>query len=79
MKTQKLTITREQHSRNQASYKMDVENISEDDPESVGIILAEALGNFLSDIRKTLHKEDKELYNDYVKMLLRHIQDNLLQ
>jgi len=56
-----------------------VENISEDDPESVGIILAEALGNFLSDIRKTLHKEDKELYNDYVKMLLRHIQDNLLQ
>jgi hypothetical protein len=58
---------------------MVTENIAEDEPEAIGIILAEALWNFLSDVRKNLQNEDKQLYNDYVVMLLDHIKQNLLQ
>ena len=79
IKQQKIGIVREQHSWNEASYKMVTENIAEDEPEAIGIILAEALWNFLSDVRKNLQNEDKQLYNDYVVMLLDHIKQNLLQ
>jgi hypothetical protein len=43
IKQQKIGIVREQHSWNEASYKMVTENIAEDEPEAIGIILAEAL------------------------------------
>jgi hypothetical protein len=44
--------------------------IDEEDIEGIWYLIVEALGVFLSDVRKVLQKEDIPLYNEYVQDLL---------
>ena len=68
-KEQKLTISWIMESYNKASIKLDTDWIDPENTEVIGYLLVEAMGAFLSDIRKLLPNDQKSLYNEYVQDL----------
>ena len=46
-----------------------MDGMDEDSPENIGYLLVEAMGAFLSDVRKLLPEDQKSLYNEYVQDL----------
>lgn len=77
-KEQKLVISRTMEKYNKASIKLDSTNIDPDTPEIMGYLLVEAMGAFLSDVRKVLPKWQEKLYNEYVQDLYEEMKKVLI-